>query len=117
MIKYTFIIAVLWWGLVGQLAGQSFSAKLRKISIEDGLSNSFVRRTFQDSKGFIWLGTNYGLNRYDGYGFRLFTKEKEHLPSNRIYQMYEDADTCMWVRFSSKKDKDPLKEVSLINLK
>lgn len=116
MIRYAFITAVLWWGLVGQLAGQSFSAKLRKISIEDGLSNRFVRRTFQDSKGFIWLGTNYGLNRYDGYGFHLFTKEKEHLPSNRIYQMYEDADTCMWVRFYSNEDKDLLKEVSIINL-
>lgn len=115
MIKYAFITAILLWVVVGNAAGQSFSAKLRKISIEDGLSNRFVRRTFQDSKGFIWLGTNYGLNRYDGYGFRLFTKEKENLPSNRIFQMYEDADTCLWVRFSNE-DKTPLSEISLINL-
>ncbi|MGH1335992.1 MAG: response regulator [Aureispira sp.] len=116
MIRYAFITAVLLWGVVGNLAGQSFSAKLRKISMEDGLSNRFVRRTFQDSKGFIWLGTNYGLNRYDGYDFRLFTKEEQDLPSNRIFQMYEDADTCMWVRFSNE-DKTPSQEISIIDLK
>ncbi len=115
MIRYVLITTVLLWVVSSNLQAQSFSAKLRKISIEDGLSNRFVRRTFQDSKGFIWLGTNYGLNRYDGYGFRLFTKEKENLPSNRIFQMYEDADTCLWVRFMDE-DKDPLPEISLINL-
>lgn len=115
IIRYAIIIAVLLWSVAGNLAGQAFSAKLRKISIEDGLSNRFVRRIFQDSKGFIWLGTNYGLNRYDGYGFDLFTKEKENLPSNHIFQMYEDADTCMWVRFSNE-DKTPLQEISIIDL-
>lgn len=110
-----FIIVLLVWGVVGNVTGQSFSAKLRKISVEDGLSNRFVRRTFQDSKGFIWLGTNYGLNRYDGYNFRLFTKENQNLPSNRIFQMYEDADTCLWVRFSNE-GKAPLPEISIINL-
>lgn len=117
---YTFFLL----GLLACLGGshdvwaQSFSAKIRKVSVEDGLSNRFIRTVYQDSKGFVWLGTNYGLNRYDGYGFKLFTKETEGLPTNRVRKIYEGADTCIWVRFEEKKDGQSRvsDELSIIDL-
>lgn len=41
-----------------------------RISIEQGLSQSSVHVIFQDSRGFLWFGTQDGLNRYDGYSFK-----------------------------------------------
>jgi len=46
------------------------------ISVEDGLSSSYAKRIIQDSSGFMWIGTGNGLNKYDGYNFKIF----EHIP-------------------------------------
>ena len=43
--------------------------RFNNISIEDGLSQATVETMMQDSKGYIWLGTNDGLDRYTGYTF------------------------------------------------
>ena len=47
-------------------------SKFESISINDGLSNEYVTTIFQDSKGYIWLGTNDGLNRYNGYEYKIY---------------------------------------------
>ena len=41
--------------------------KFRRLDIRDGLSNSQVNCVYRDSRGYVWMGTMYGLNRYDGY--------------------------------------------------
>ena len=46
--------------------------KFRRLDTRDGLSNSTINFLYQDSRGFVWIGTSYGLNRYDGYRFRTF---------------------------------------------
>lgn len=114
MTKYRIIFAIVLLLFNSDLIAQSFSAKIRKLSIEDGLSNRFVRNTFQDSRGFIWLATNYGLNRYDGYSFQVLTKENEGLASNMIDQIYEDQDTCLWVTFLDAEAR-PYEQVSIVN--
>ncbi|BDS11902.1 hybrid sensor histidine kinase/response regulator [Aureispira anguillae] len=116
MTKYSIIFVITLFILNSDLIAQSFSAKIRKLSIEDGLSNRFVRRTFQDSKGFIWIGTHYGLNRYDGYSFEWLTKENEGLFSNIISNIYEDSDTCLWVTFLDAKQR-PLEKVSIVDIR
>jgi ligand-binding sensor domain-containing protein/signal transduction histidine kinase len=70
------------------------------LSIEHGLSQSSVRVIFQDSRGFLWFGTEDGLNRYDGYNFKVF----KHEPSNPnsisdgwITAITEDHNGILWV--------------------
>ncbi len=49
-----------------------------RLSVEDGLSQSSVLSMLQDSEGFMWFGTEDGLNRFDGYQFQIYS----HDPSN-----------------------------------
>jgi ligand-binding sensor domain-containing protein/serine phosphatase RsbU (regulator of sigma subunit) len=49
--------------------------RFRHLTSEDGLSTNFVKAVMQDDKGFMWFGTQDGLNRYDGYQFRVFKSE------------------------------------------
>lgn len=43
-----------------------------KLSIDEGLSNEYVTSIFQDSKGYMWIGTRDGLNRYDGERIKVY---------------------------------------------
>ncbi|MBK7336938.1 MAG: hypothetical protein IPJ00_12540 [Saprospirales bacterium] len=58
------------------MQGQEYIAQVKYFGLEDGLSHRDVQCIHQDRQGFIWIGTNYGLNRFDGYDFKWFTKEK-----------------------------------------
>src|SRR5215210_7018615 len=51
------------------------------ISIEEGLSQSSAHIVFQDSRGFLWIGTEDGLNRYDGYNFKITSLTPMCLPA------------------------------------
>tara|TARA_R110000744_G_scaffold374490_1_gene487324 strand:+ start:30089 stop:34036 length:3948 start_codon:yes stop_codon:yes gene_type:complete len=60
--------------------------------VEDGLSHNTVMSSIQDEKGFLWFGTKNGLNRFDGYNFRLFQREEgkpNTLHSNYILSLHE----------------------------
>jgi signal transduction histidine kinase/ligand-binding sensor domain-containing protein/DNA-binding response OmpR family regulator len=73
---------------------------ITRLGIEKGLSNNSVRVVYQDKKGFIWLGTYDGLNRYDGNEFKVFRNklnDSASLPHNYIYSIHEDADNNLWV--------------------
>lgn len=77
--------------------------------IEEGLSHRDVQTIHQDKQGFIWLGTNYGLNRFDGYNFKWFTKEKHGLQSNIINHIIEDDEGWLWLFFTTNRlFKSPL---------
>ncbi len=87
-----------------------------------GLSQSTVFCSFQDSRGFIWFGTAEGLNRYDGYGFKIFKHilgDNSSLASNDIMSINEDAEGNIWVgtrtRGLSILNKNTLKFDNSIN--
>lgn len=62
------------------------------LTTDDGLANLLTTSVYQDTKGFLWIGTQYGLNRYDGYEFKLFNKEKNGLSTNEaIGSIIEDS--------------------------
>src|SRR5690606_32090053 len=64
--------ALLIFMVAARVAGQS-SYVFHHLTTEDGLSNSNVTGILRDSYGFLWIGTESGLNRYDGYGYKVYT--------------------------------------------
>lgn len=69
-------------------------------STSSGLISSEINTTIQDSRGFIWVGTNDGLQRYDGTRFRTFRRDHNlpaSLPSNLIWQLLIDKKENLWV--------------------
>ena len=72
----------------------------QRISHEDGLSQGTVLSILQDRTGFIWIGTQAGLNRYDGQHFELFRhdpEDDESLPHEWVQVLYEDPRGDLWV--------------------
>lgn len=72
----------------------------KNITIEDGLSQSTVETIYQDSKGYIWIGTNDGLDRYNGYEFKYYKHDKDNknsIPNNYIVDIIEDKNGHIWV--------------------
>lgn len=72
---------------------------VRYLSIESGLSNNAVLNVYQDYKGFMWFGTYDGLNRYDGYRFRIYKNkigDTTSLIDNAIYTIEGDSDHRLW---------------------
>ncbi len=80
-------------------SAQDYTLQVRHLSVESGLSSRFTLCTYQDAQGFIWIGTQNGLNRWDGYEPVIYTKESHQLPGNQIKQIYEDANGFLWLRF------------------
>ena len=60
--------------------------------VENGLSNNTVYCSIQDNKGFLWFGTKEGLNRFDGYRFKLFRSDSEgkQLRKDFIFCLFGD---------------------------
>ena len=70
------------------------------ISIEEGLSQSSVRAMLQDSRGFMWFGTEDGLNRFDGYTFKTFKPDPDlynSLSDRWITALLEDREGYIWI--------------------
>lgn len=101
----------------------------RHYQVENGLSNNTVNCSIQDKNGFLWFGTKEGLNRFDGYRFKLFSLDDETertLASDHIYCLFIDPKNVMWVgakkglyRFDAEKERlvrfiDSLPEVHSI---
>ncbi len=80
---------------------------IEHIGLKEGLSNSYVTDITQDRHGFIWIGSDGGLNRFDGENFRLFNERDTPLKGNSINTLFydEDADK-LWI--GSKKGLDIL---------
>ena len=86
--------------LPAQATGPDPVARFEHLSIEHGLSQSSVYSILQDRKGFMWFATADGLNRYDGYGFKVFRhhpKDPGSLSSSFIRTLFEDANGILWI--------------------
>lgn len=78
--------------------------RFEHLSIEQGLSQSSVPVILQDSFGFMWFGTDDGLNRYDGYQFAVYRHDPDDpasLSQGGIQEIYEDRAGALWLRTSS----------------
>ena len=81
----------------------SITLKAEKVQLftpSDGLSNSHVNRVYQDSKGFIWISTENGLNKFNGYEFEVFIadfNDSTSIKGNSVQCVYEDSRGMFWV--------------------
>ena len=102
MHKRIFIHIVFYLSLICfiQVFGQSNTVRFNRIDIDQGLSQNMVRDILQDSKGFMWIATWDGLNRYDGYNFKVYKNiegDSSSLRINKILRLFEDHNGTLWV--------------------
>jgi PAS domain S-box-containing protein len=81
-------------------AGADLATRFTHYSVEHGLSQAAVESIIQDRRGFIWLGTEEGLNRFDGHTFVTYTNDKnaaDSLAHNWVWALHEDARGSIWI--------------------
>ena len=91
------IIFFYFFGVITIARAQSYYFK--HYHVENGLSNNSVNCSMQDKKGFLWFGTINGLNRFDGYRFKIFRHNYDDpasIGSNFIRCLYEDKKGILW---------------------
>jgi signal transduction histidine kinase/ligand-binding sensor domain-containing protein len=74
--------------------------KFERISSEQGLSQNTINCIFQDSRGFLWFGTQDGLNKFDGYSFEVFKHhplDPNSISHNWIWDINEDKQGNLWI--------------------
>ncbi len=79
---------------------QASYPEAKVFTVNDGLSQSQINTIIQDSRGFLWVGTEDGLNRYDGYNFISYTHQpfdNNSLSDNHINAICEDANGILWI--------------------
>lgn len=111
--RHLYILGVFWIISFQSIIGQS-SYIFHHLETSTGLSNNSVKTILRDSYGFLWVGTESGLNRYDGYGFKVYTMRSDVLNgmiSNDILGLQEDGLGNIWINLGYtymvyKRDKD-----------
>ncbi|MBT1688046.1 two-component regulator propeller domain-containing protein [Dawidia soli] len=95
--RTTLLVYVMLWLFVSHSLAQT--RHWQQLSVDAGLSQNTINTIFQDSRGFMWFGTQNGLNKYDGTGFSIFknrSTDSASLASSDVYSVYEDHDTNLW---------------------
>ena len=94
--------------LAAALAGSAFAddaprppqLRFHRLTADQGLSDSTVEAILQDSRGFIWVGTADGLNRYDGYDFEVYSPDDaapDSIVGGYVWDLLEDTSGNLWV--------------------
>lgn len=87
--------------MTGLLSGSvPNNLKFNHLTVDDGLSNSQVNCMLQDKRGFFWIGTQDGLNRFDGHSFVVFRKQQNNpysISGNGIWALCEDRKGNLWI--------------------
>ncbi|MBC7850551.1 MAG: histidine kinase [Chitinophagaceae bacterium] len=81
------------------VAGQGPDLYFNNFNTANGLSNNKVNCILQDKRGFIWIGTDDGLNRYDGHRFQTFRHDSDttSISGNIITDLLEDKNEILWI--------------------
>ena len=102
-LRMVWMVALLSFLTMSTIASNLSELKFRRIDTRNGLSNSQANCVLKDSRGYVWIGTQYGLNRFDGFRVRSFyskTSANKSLKFDFYDDLYEDADGMIWIRQS-----------------
>src|SRR5579864_6575619 len=83
-----------------QAYGQVKAYPFSKLDIQDGLSDNHISTIFKDHRGYVWIGTSLGLNRYDGYSFKVFRHEDSDtnsLSDDNVQRIFEGPGDKLYV--------------------
>src|ERR1035437_1913358 len=89
---------MLFWSAFSKAQNNQF--QFSHLDINNGLSHNNVTCIFKDNKGFMWFGTLSGLNRYDGYKFKIFkhtVSDTTSLNDDYIVSISEGPDNKLWI--------------------
>ena len=92
------LLSVFLFALPAQAAGPA--VHFDHLTIDDGLSQNTINDIVQDRRGFLWIATQDGLNRYDGYSFKIFRHDPQDpnsISNNWIQDIHEDSTGQLWV--------------------
>lgn len=98
-IKFLLFLLLFGLGVNKNLFAQQ-NELFRHLTVKNGLSNNTVTAIIQDSKGFMWFGTEDGLNRYNGYSIDVYKHDpanEKTLSHSRIRCLFEDKNNDLWV--------------------
>src|SRR5258707_5921183 len=82
------------------MAAPTRPIRFDRLSLEQGLSQSAVMDVLQDRRGYVWLSTEDGLNRYDGVSFKVYkhdAADAASLPDSFVWDAEEDGAGNIWV--------------------
>ncbi len=79
-------------------SAQNEDLMFHHLGTSDGLSNDYVTALMRDSRGFLWVCTEFGINRYDGYSFTVYTKNNSDILNDKCHTMVEDPNGNVWFR-------------------
>lgn len=80
-----------------ETASRDFMAKF--LSVKEGLTRNCINVIMRDSRGFLWIGTPYGLNRYDNHKLTQFyaADNGESIYDNEVHGIFEDKNGLIWI--------------------
>ena len=119
LLKYLFIASCILL-FVNQSNGQQLDLNFLNISSKDGLSSNLVNAIHKDKYGFMWFGTDDGLNKFDGERFTVYrhkAEDAESISSNEILYLFEDGRDNLWICTGSglvmyDRDTDAFKNIA-----
>lgn len=99
----------------------SSQINFKNLNTNDGLTSNYINTLYRDKKGFLWIGTNFGLNSFDGYRIRKYYQEpnnKYSLINNYIDYIDEDYNNLLWIKTRGGfVVYDPVNELFIRNIK
>ena len=96
--------------------GQEYISNIKVFGMEDGLSHFEVHSMYQDSRGFLWVGTRHGLNRFDSHEFQKWSKNKNGLTYDKVLSMKEDNEGYLWLLVTHPWSNVAM-DINFINIK
>jgi ligand-binding sensor domain-containing protein/signal transduction histidine kinase len=95
-----FLYSLLLWAVCAIAQASPLSLRFERLGVDEGLTQESVTSVLQDRHGYMWLGTQAGLNRYDGYRMTAFKNDPANprsLLDNYVQALFEDASGRIWI--------------------